>query len=150
MRTADQWLSEYESTHQNPVNKKIHWICVPAIFWSVVALLWSLPVPGTLQVVRGLNWATIVAFFALLFYLKLGIAHFLRMLVVTLAALAFSAGLAGAGLPLAWISGGVFVVAWIGQFYGHKVEGKKPSFFDDLLFLLIGPLWIIEALRKRA
>ena len=39
---------------------------------------------------------------------------------------------------------GIFVVAWIGQFYGHKVEGKKPSFFKDLQFLLIGPVWCMD------
>jgi uncharacterized membrane protein YGL010W len=40
---------------------------------------------------------------------------------------------------------GVFILAWIGQFYGHKVEGKKPSFFKDLQFLLIGPVWCMDA-----
>ncbi len=42
----------------------------------------------------------------------------------------------------------IFAIAWIGQFYGHKVEGKKPSFIKDLQFLLIGPLWVIQKLTK--
>jgi uncharacterized membrane protein YGL010W len=40
-------------------------------------------------------------------------------------------------------------LAWIGQFYGHKIEGKKPSFLKDLEFLLIGPLWVIQKVGKK-
>jgi uncharacterized membrane protein YGL010W len=47
------------------------------------------------------------------------------------------------------ISFAIFVVAWIGQFYGHKVEGMKPSFIKDLQFLLIGPLWVIEKIVRK-
>lgn len=46
-------------------------------------------------------------------------------------------------LPGLWIYSAIFVVAWIAQFYGHHVEGKKPSFFADLQFLMIGPLWLL-------
>jgi uncharacterized membrane protein YGL010W len=53
---------------------------------------------------------------------------------------------AGTVLPL---SIAIFVVAWIGQFIGHKIEGKKPSFFDDLRFLLIGPLFVLGFLYRR-
>jgi uncharacterized membrane protein YGL010W len=49
-------------------------------------------------------------------------------------------------MSLLFFSLGLFSVAWIGQFYGHKVEGKKPSFFQDLQFLLIGPAWVVENL----
>ena len=44
---------------------------------------------------------------------------------------------------------GVFVVAWIGQFIGHKVEGKRPSFFTDLVYLLVGPMWTLRKLYTR-
>jgi uncharacterized membrane protein YGL010W len=47
-------------------------------------------------------------------------------------------------MPLWQAALGVFVAAWLGQFYGHKLEGAKPSFFDDLKFLLIGPAWILD------
>lgn len=45
---------------------------------------------------------------------------------------------------------GIFVLAWIGQFYGHKIEGKKPSFLKDLQFLLIGPIWLLHFVLKKA
>jgi uncharacterized membrane protein YGL010W len=43
----------------------------------------------------------------------------------------------------------IFVAAWIGQFIGHAIEGKRPSFFKDLQFLLIGPLWLLAAAYRR-
>jgi uncharacterized membrane protein YGL010W len=49
-------------------------------------------------------------------------------------------------IPLTLFSISVFIIAWTGQFYGHKIEGKKPSFLKDLQFLLIGPAWVIENL----
>jgi uncharacterized membrane protein YGL010W len=51
--------------------------------------------------------------------------------------------------PLWLVSAIVFVVAWIGQFYGHKVEGKKPSFLKDIQFLLIGPAWLLHFIYRR-
>ncbi len=48
-----------------------------------------------------------------------------------------------------WISAGIWVAAWIVQFIGHQIEGKKPSFFRDVLFLLVGPVWILAALYRR-
>ena len=53
------------------------------------------------------------------------------------------------GMTVLPVSIAVFVVAWIGQFIGHKIEGKKPSFFDDLRFLLIGPLFVLGFLYRR-
>jgi uncharacterized membrane protein YGL010W len=44
----------------------------------------------------------------------------------------------------------LFVVAWIGQFIGHKIEGKKPSFFKDVQFLLIGPAWLLSKVYRKA
>ena len=43
----------------------------------------------------------------------------------------------------------IFVLAWIGQFIGHKIEGEKPSFFEDLQFLLIGPDWLLGAIYQK-
>jgi uncharacterized membrane protein YGL010W len=55
-----------------------------------------------------------------------------------------------AGGPALWlVCLGVFVIAWAGQFIGHKVEGKKPSFIDDLKFLLIGPIWLLHFILNR-
>jgi uncharacterized membrane protein YGL010W len=50
---------------------------------------------------------------------------------------------------LAYISLAVFVVAWIVQFYGHKIEGKKPSFLKDVQFLMIGPAWLMHFIYKK-
>ena len=55
----------------------------------------------------------------------------------------------GLSLPLFYSSLAIFVIAWIGQFYGHKLEGKKPSFLKDLQFLLIGPAWVIKKVTTK-
>jgi uncharacterized membrane protein YGL010W len=51
---------------------------------------------------------------------------------------------------LMWLAIGAFVAAWIAQFVGHKIEGKKPSFLTDMAYLLIGPAWIVAKLMRRA
>ena len=131
-RSLDQWLAEYAVSHQNPINKKIHWLCVPTIFVSILGMGMSLAA-----------WLTIVlAMLVAIFYLRLSTPLFISMgifMLVSMSAIAL--------LPLgfkAWAL--IFVVAWIGQFIGHKIEGKKPSFFEDLQFLLIGPAWVAKAL----
>ena len=131
MQTIDQWFSRYGESHQNAANKRIHWICVPLITWSVLALLWAwTPVAALVVVVVALGFYG---------YLSMPIA--LGMLGVV-AAMAYP--LARLERPtLAAVGAGVFVLAWIGQFIGHRIEGRKPSFFDDLKFLLIGPAWLL-------
>ena len=52
-------------------------------------------------------------------------------------------------MPLWASSLAIFVIAWVGQFIGHKIEGKKPSFFEDLQFLMIGPLWLLGHLYRK-
>lgn len=135
MRTAQQWLDEYALTHRNSGNKRLHIVCVPLIYWSVYAMLWSL----------GPRWAIGGLVAVLIFYLSLGWRYFLAMSAMS--AVVMLLNLEMEGLPLAWIASGVFVAAWAGQFYGHKLEGKKPAFIDDLFFLLIGPLWILKSLK---
>jgi uncharacterized membrane protein YGL010W len=53
------------------------------------------------------------------------------------------------GQPLLWLAIGVFAVAWVGQFIGHVVEGRRPSFFTDLAYLLIGPAWLAGKVMRR-
>jgi len=148
MKTAQQWFDEYAISHQNETNKAIHYICVPAIFFSVIGLLFSIPATY-LENTIGLynpfieNWATMVAVVILIFYARLGFWYFVNMLLVTSLSIIGNYWLSGFG-NLALISLAIFVIAWIGQFYGHKVEGKKPSFIKDLQFLLIGPLWVLK------
>lgn len=154
MRKIDALLSEYGESHQNPTNKTIHWICVPLIFLSIVGLLTSIP-PGWVQVVLGegnpnANWATVALVFVTVYYVTLSIPLSMGMVlfeVLCLLIINFIVELDIA--PLWMLCLGIFVLAWIGQFYGHKVEGKKPSFFKDLQFLLIGPAWLMHFIFKR-
>ncbi len=148
-RKIDALLAEYGESHQNPTNKTVHWICVPVIFWTVTALIWALPVPDALAAL-GVNWlapvflAVIVYYLLVSWQLAIGITAFL----VICAALnqAYETNFS---LPLWQFAIGVFVLAWIGQFWGHKVEGKKPSFFKDVQFLLIGPAWLLHFLYRK-
>jgi len=150
MRTVTEWLGEYGASHQNPTNKLLHWLCVPPIVLSVMGLLWSLPVPAALAAVSPwLNWATLTAAAALIYYLVLSPALAAGILLAFLALLGLTAALARLPWPLWATSLAIFVVAWIGQFIGHAIEGKRPSFFKDLQFLLIGPLWLLAAAYRR-
>jgi uncharacterized membrane protein YGL010W len=142
MKTVNQWLSEYEVSHQNSTNIFIHKICVPAIFWSLLGFLYGLQ-HWVSQLILG---ALVIG--GLLFYAKLGPRVFFGMFAVVLACHASYHLMLIWGLPLSGICAAVFVIAWIGQFYGHNVEGKKPSFFQDLQFLLIGPLWTMKGFFK--
>jgi len=143
MRTLDSWLAEYSISHQNPLNKKIHWICVPLITASIIGMIWSLTPIGTL----------LILILMMLFYARLSLPLFLVMslfsaLVVTIIAMLSAPLIALMGNPV-WFYIALFILGWIGQFYGHKVEGKKPSFFKDLQFLLIGPAWCANFLMQR-
>jgi len=150
MRTVTEWLGEYGDSHQNPTNKLLHWICVPPIVLSVMGLLWSTPVPAMFSAVSPwLNWATFAVAAALIYYLALSPALALGLLPVFAALLAITRLLTGLPWPLWLTSIVIFVIAWIGQFIGHAVEGKRPSFFKDIQFLLIGPLWLLASAYRR-
>ena len=150
MRTVTQWLGEYGASHQNPTNKLLHWLCVPPIVLSVMGFLWALPVPASFSALSPeLNWATLIAALALVYYLILSPALALGVLLAFAALLAITHSLAQLPWPLWLTSLAIFVVAWIGQFIGHAIEGKRPSFFKDVQFLLIGPLWLLAAAYRR-
>lgn len=155
MKNIEQWLDEYGVSHQNPTNKTIHWICVPLIVFSLIGLLWIIPT-APLRALPFLpespyvNWATLFLFAALGYYLFLSRTIFIGMIPVAAAALWGNYQLAAHGpLPLWQLSIIIFTAAWIGQFIGHKIEGKKPSFFKDVQFLLIGPAWLMSFVLKR-
>ncbi|HDY7787394.1 TPA: DUF962 domain-containing protein [Vibrio vulnificus] len=140
MRSLEQWLDAYGESHQNSTNQKIHTFAVPGIFFSIVALIWSLP--SLPLAALSLNWVWVAALPVWWFYYRLSLSVFLMMLGYTLASIALAWSVELLGLPLAEMAVGLFVVLWIFQFVGHKIEGKKPSFFEDLKFLLIGPVWV--------
>jgi uncharacterized membrane protein YGL010W len=149
MKTAEQWLAQYALTHQNPTNRRIHKVCVPLIFWSVSALLWSIKWPSGFGG-PWLNWASLILLPVLVFYGSLGWRYLLAMGVLGALCILVDFGMGTVGWPVGPIGAAVFVSAWIGQFCGHKVEGKKPAFFEDLQFLLIGPLWVFEPIFPRS
>ena len=136
MRKIDELFGRYGESHRNPTNKAIHWICVPLITWSLLAALWAWT-PLAVYVLIAL---------AVVFYISLSLPIAIGMLVVS--------ALMVLTLPivtehLLTLSLVVFVIAWIGQFIGHKIEGKKPSFFEDIKFLLIGPAWLLGFVYRR-
>ncbi len=152
-RKIDWWLDQYGVCHQNSTNKLIHYVCVPAIAACVLGLCWAIPMPSALSERFGpwLNVATIVTLLSIIFYLRLSIVLAIGMLLFTLPILGLCYWATTSGnASLVWqVSLTVFVIAWIFQFIGHKIEGAKPAFFDDLKFLLIGPLWILAHLLRK-
>jgi uncharacterized membrane protein YGL010W len=136
-RQIDALLAQYAESHRNPTNEWIHCVCIPAIVFSLLGLIWAAH-PLAAVAVTALS---------LVYYFRLSVPFALGMLLMSAAMLWILAV-----LPQQWIwqvSLAVFVIAWIGQFVGHKIEGKKPSFFDDLRFLLIGPLFVLGLLYRR-
>ena len=157
-RLVDVYFDKYSESHQNPTNKIIHWICVPLIVFSLFGLVWAIPFPylDFLGRYNGyVNFASFLIAFAIYYYYRLSpVLSYLMLLLIMF----FSAGIVSLekmhnneGWPQMWqFCLGIFVLAWIGQFIGHKIEGKKPSFFDDLRFLLIGPIWLLHFILKKA
>jgi len=136
-RTIDLLLDQYSDSHRHPTNELIHVVCVPVIVFTLLGILWSIH--------PALAVAACSA--ALVYYVRLSPPFALGMLLMSTVMLAVLALMPRyTVLPL---SIAIFVVAWIGQFIGHKIEGKKPSFFDDLRFLLIGPLFVLGFLYRR-
>jgi len=136
-RQIDALLAKYAESHLNHTNEIIHFVCIPLIVFSFLGMLWAAHPLAALVV-------TIVS---LVYYVRLSVPFAVGMLLMSGAMLWILSI-----LPQAWmleISLGIFVVAWIGQFIGHKIEGKKPSFFEDLRFLLIGPLFVLSFLYRR-
>jgi uncharacterized membrane protein YGL010W len=136
MRKVDRLFERYGESHRHPVNKAIHWVCVPLITWSLLALLWA--------------WSPLAAYafigLAMAFYLWLSVPIAFGMLAVAAAMIYPLTRLGDHALAVAV---GVFVVAWIGQFVGHLIEGKKPSFLEDVKFLLVGPAWLLGFVYRR-
>ncbi|RMF14413.1 MAG: DUF962 domain-containing protein [Gammaproteobacteria bacterium] len=149
--TAQQWMDAYGESHRHPVNKLIHWIAVPTIFTTVVGLLWSIPVPEMMSQVPWLNWATIAMVLAVLWYVRLSPSLAVGMALFTAADIALVAWYDSLNhLPVWQMSLILFVVMWVLQFIGHAIEGKRPSFFKDVQFLLIGPAWLMHFLYRKA
>lgn len=150
MKLIDRLLLEYGESHVNPMNKTIHWVCVPLIFFSIYGLIRTIPLIPAFEQVPYLNWASILLVLALIYYTRLSIPLLLGFILFGTVVVLANEYLNGLGNTYHLIaSAAVFVLAWIGQFIGHEIEGKKPSFFKDLQFLLIGPAWLMHFLFKK-
>jgi uncharacterized membrane protein YGL010W len=142
-----QLLAEYAADHQHPFNRLMHSICVPVIFVALIGLLAAIPLPGPLAgSPQWLNLGTLALAGVILYYLRLAPRLGVGMLVAGAVAILVIAWAARLPVPL-WLTALVaFSIGWAGQFIGHYVEGRRPSFFRDLRFLLIGPLWVLAKL----
>lgn len=150
MRSVADWLREYGQSHTDSTNELLHWICVPLIVLAALGMIWSIPVPPALvETTPWINWATLVAALALVYYASLSIRLAIGIAIVFIALFAILGVLAQLPWPLWMSSLAIFVAAWVGQLIGHAIEGKRPSFFKDVQFLMIGPLWLLAALYRR-
>ncbi|PWK82710.1 DUF962 domain-containing protein [Fulvimonas soli] len=149
MRTMQDWLDSYSADHRNPINQRLHWLCVPPIVWTVIALLWTVPVPPAWA--KPGAWAVLAMFLAFVWYYRLSRRLGLALLLAFALLGLFTGWLYGVlgAVHLRWLAVAVFVLAWIGQFVGHHYEGRRPSFFTDLSYLLVGPAWLMEKLLRR-
>jgi uncharacterized membrane protein YGL010W len=153
MRKIDLLFAEYAESHRNSTNKLIHWFCVPLIFWTILGFISYIPTPNIY--LKYFGFLSIASFIALClvttFYFRLSWRIAVIMIIVMLLMEHF---VSYANVKLgtqSWILFlSVFVITWILQFIGHKIEGKKPSFLKDLQFLLIGPIWLLSFVLKKA
>ncbi len=156
MKPVQQWIDEYGESHQNSINKAIHWVCVPLIMLSLLALISKVPfISNQIEIFSiysfslYLNWTTIFLFSCIIFYIRLSYTLSLGMILIAVCML-FLIDIIKIYDSSVWrLSLSIFVVAWIGQFVGHKIEGKKPSFLEDLQFLLIGPAWLLSFIYSK-
>lgn len=149
-KNIQDWLDEYGESHQNKTNKAIHWCCVPLIYWCVMAFIWVIPTPAAFAAFPYLNWASIISVLVVVYYIRLSPSLAIGMALFT-AVCFYTVALVDATFPgqLLAISGLAFIILWIGQFVGHKIEGKKPSFFKDIQFLMFGPAWLMSFIYQK-
>lgn len=148
-RSLEDWLDAYGESHQNATNKLIHWICVPIIAYSILAFASLVNFPAPFNVGLFENLASVLVLGAFLFYLRLSVPMAFAMLIFGGLCLFIADLAATSPIPLWETSLTLFISAWLGQFYGHKIEGKKPSFLKDLQFLMIGPAWLMADLFRK-
>lgn len=152
MRKIDLLFAEYGESHRNATNKLIHWICVPLIFWTILGFISLIPAPHFCGSYFGcISLVSLIAIgLVTLFYLRLSILIGFVMIFVMLLMEHFAYGINIRYGKQSWmVYLAIFIITWILQFVGHKIEGKKPSFLKDLQFLLIGPIWLLSFILKK-
>ncbi|MFT4620992.1 MAG: YGL010W-like membrane protein [Sulfitobacter sp.] len=148
-RKIEALLAEYGESHQNETNKAVHWVCVPVIVWTVMAGLYAIPQPGFMADLAWLNWLTLVLAASLVYYVFLSPTLALGVGIYAAVSYWLVLGVERAGWVVWQVALVLFILAWAGQFWGHKIEGKKPSFLKDIQFLMIGPAWLLSFIYKR-
>lgn len=133
IRKIDTLLAHYGTSHQHPTNALIHCIAVPLIMLSLCGLIYAAS-PIALYVFLAASFV---------YYARLSMVFLISMLVFSAVMLWIIQGI---GSQIVAISIAVFIGAWILQFIGHKIEGKKPSFFEDIQYLWVGPLFVLSKL----
>lgn len=136
-RRVDQLLAHYGESHQDATNGAIHCVAIPLIMVSTVGLFYAIH-----------PWvAYAFLLFGLGYYVRVGSPVFLAtMAVLTVVMIGIVQALGAYVLP---VSAAVFVIAWVAQFVGHRIEGRKPSFFEDLQYLFVGPLFVLAKLFNK-
>lgn len=143
MKTVEEQLSSYKSVHFNKFNIKTHFVGVPLIVWAITVLL-SLNTFTVELAGKTISFTPAIIFFtlAMFYYLKLHLKLALGMLCYVVVNL-YLASLVSAMESALWIGIIGFVIGWIIQFIGHIYEKAKPAFFDDIMGLAIGPLFLM-------
>jgi uncharacterized membrane protein YGL010W len=140
MREIERLINNYGESHQNKTNIWIHAIAVPSIYFVTIGLAWSIPVPELIAHFN-ITFAHILAVPTLYYYFKLSGPIGAAMTLLTIVSFGGIKLLMLLDISVWQFCLALFVVMWILQFVGHKIEGKKPSFFEDLRYLLVGPAW---------
>lgn len=150
MSKVERLLSEYRESHQNETNQLIHNIFVPLIFLSAIGILWDVKLPIEMDFLGNepLNVAMVVGVFVFAYYLSLSFVVSVGIMAVIMAGM-IACYLYDGAISIWIISLVIFILSWVMQFIGHKIEGKKPSFFKDLEFFLVGPMWVLTKLYNK-
>lgn len=141
MKTLTDQLAQYGAYHRDRRNLVTHFIGIPLIVVAVAVLL-SRPAIVALEI--PLSPALVLTFAVVVFYLRLDLRFGLTMAVLNGLALWAGAWFA-AQSTATWLTAGIglFVVGWVFQFIGHYYEGRKPAFVDDIIGLVVGPLFVV-------
>lgn len=141
MRNATELMVQYAAYHRDRRNIATHFVGIPLIVFAIGVLLArpAFEIAGVALAPVWIIWA-----FATLWYLTRGDLVLGVAVSVTNGILIYLAALVAGGSVASWLTWGVgsFVVGWVLQFIGHYYEGKKPAFVDDLIGLLVGPMFV--------
>lgn len=143
------WLDQYGRGHLHPANRALHAFGVPLAAWSLIAILWTIPVPQ--RWLQPGAWAVLAIVLAFYWYWKRS-RTLAAALLAGFAGLALSSRCAAAALGdrrLLTIAAIVLALTWLTQLVGQRWEGHRPSRPTGIACLLIGPAWWMAELLQR-